>query len=532
MNPSLPAGLALALSALTVHAQDPCEGNGLGNVYLEATPAVIGSGFDYDLGSPDLPFGIGFLAYAKGFGPVTVPGLGTFCLDLFSPTFHVLALPLDGTGNAHISASLPNDPALYGAPPFFASPATLNGVALEIGKTAPLFFEYADGFSLTAKLALGRSMHRATALGQDGKDNRIQVFVSGGGTGTIFAPQATNKTEIFQPLNRTFLPGPNLSVSRAFHSATLLQDGRVLIAGGTNASGVAQSSCEIYDHATGTLAATGAMGSARLAHTATRLADGRVLVAGGLANYQGADTQLAAVLNTAQSTGEVYDPATGLWTAVANTMTSVRSGHTASLEADGRVLLVSGVNGGIITSLGSNQPTFTATCNRYDPTTNTFQVAPAMPLGRAFQGASRLASGELLVTGGLITAGPFGEALASSTCYRFNGTTWTQVASLPVGVAFHSQVELADGSAHVSGGYLGDFVTLVATAASGVHNGTTYTAKAQLGTTPGAPAQPPSPRGAHTMTRLWDGSYLLLGGFHSPDSSTILVKDDGFVYTP
>lgn len=532
MKRLLPISVSALALAATLSPQDPCEGNGLGNVYLASTPAVIGSGFDLDLGSPDLPFGIGVLAYSKGFGPVTIPGFGTVCLDLLSPTFNALPFVLDGTGNAHIHASLPASPSLYGSTPIYAAPATLNGSTLEIGKTVPLFFENSDGFSLTGKLALGRSMHRTTALGEDGKDNRIQLFVSGGGTGTLFLPQSTNKTEIFQPLDRTFLPGPNMAQPRAFHSATLLANGKILIAGGTNASGLVTATCELYDHTTGTMAPTGSMGHGRIAHTATRLADGRVLVTGGLANYQSADTQLAAVLNTAQNTGEVYNPATGTWTPVGNTMSSVRSGHTATLEADGRVLLVSGVNGGAVTTTGTNVPTFTATCDRYNPATNQFASAPATPLGRGFHGATRLASGELLVTGGLITAGPFGEALATSTCYRFNGTTWTQTASLPAGVAFHSQVALADGTALVSGGYLGDFVTLVATAASGVHNGTTYTPGAPIGTNVGAPANPASPRGSHTMTVLWDGSLFLLGGFHSPDTSTILVKDDGFIYTP
>jgi hypothetical protein len=523
--------LALALAS-PLFPQDPCEGNGLGNVYIQSTPAVIGSGFDFDLGSPDLPFGIGILAYSKGFGPVTLPGFGTVCLDILSPTFNALPFVLSGTGNAHIHAALPADPGLYGAPPFFAAPATLNGSTLEIGKTVPLFFEHSDGFSPTGKLAFGRSMHRTTALGQDAKDNRIQIFVSGGGNGTLFVPQATNKTEIFQPLDRTFHAGPNMAQQRAFHSATLLGNGKVLIAGGVNASGGVTATCELYDHTTGAMSSTGSMIHGRIAHTATRLADGRVLVTGGLANYQDADLQLAVVLDTAQNTGEVYNPATGTWTAVANTMSSVRSGHAAALESDGRVLLISGINGGVVTTVGTDVPTFTATCDRYNPATNQFVSAPAMPLGRGFQGASRLASGELLVTGGLITAGPFGEALATSTCYRFNGSLWTQTGSLPAGVAFHSQVALLDGNALISGGYLGDFVVLMATAASGVHNGATYTAGAPVGTNVGAPASPASPRGSHTMTTLWDGSFLLLGGFHSPDTSTLLVKDDGFIYTP
>jgi len=531
MNRLVPA--ALVLSAAAAAAQDPCEGNGLGEVYLQTTPAIIGQGLTIDLGSPALPGGIGLLAYSLGFGPVTLPApFGTLCLNVLSPTFTLDAHTLDGSGNKHLDIPLPNNPAFFGSPPLHASAWTLNGPTLEIAKTVPIYLEWPDSFSPTADLAFGRSMHRATALGQDGKDNRIQVLVSGGGNGTIFKPQSTATTEIFQPLNRTFLAGPNMGQPRAYHSATLLEDGRVLIAGGMNAAGICTTTAEIYDHATGAFTPTGSMGSPRAAHTATRLDDGRVLVTGGLADYQNADSQLAAVLSTAQNTAEVFDPSTGTWTAVANAMTSKRSGHAAMLEPDGRVLIISGINGGVPTGVGTDVPTFTPTCDRYDPTTNTFTIATSIPIGRAFHGASRLASGDVLVTGGLITAGPFGEALATSTCYRLSGGAWTQVGSLPIGVAFHSQVELDDGTAFISGGYLGDFVTLVASANSGVHDGTTYTAKAQVGTNVGLPAVQPSPRGAHTMTKLWDGSMLLLGGFHSPDTSTILVKDDGFVVRP
>jgi hypothetical protein len=527
------APLGIFLAAAPSLAQDPCEGNGLGNVYIRTTAVVIGQSLAIDLGSPDVPGGIGVLAYANGYGPITLPApFGTVCLDVLSPSFHTLVVGLDGTGNGHLATALPADPSLFGLPPLFASAATLHAGALELAKTVPLFFENANSHTPTGKLAAGRSMHRATALGQDGKDNRIQVFVSGGGNGTLFAPQSLSSTEIFQPLDRKFHAGPNLSLPRAFHSSTLLADGRVLIAGGCNAAGVVTATCDIYDHTTGTIAPTGAMGKKRIAHTATRLADGRVLVTGGLADYQNADTALATVLNTAQNTGEVYDPATGTWTPASNAMGSVRSGHAALLEPDGRVLLISGINGGQATTAGTDVPTFTPTCSRYDPVTNAFTAATSIPIGRAFHGASHLASGMVLVTGGLITAGPFGEALATSTCYRFDGTTWTQVGSLPLGVAFHSHVPLANGDAFLSGGYLGDFVTLVATANSGVHNGTSYSARAPIGTNVGLPTNPASPRGAHTMTVLWDGSMMLLGGFHSPDTSTILVKNDGFIVTP
>ena len=225
MKASLASATPFLLLALPLAAQDPCEGNGLGKVYIETTPAVIGGSFSFDMGSPDLPGGLGILAYSDGFGPTVSPLLGTVCLDLLSPGFNILPLGLDGTGNVQITSLIPGDPTLAGIVPFYLAPSTINGPTIEVGKTVPVYFENSDSFTPTGTLVFGRSMHRATALGQDDRDNRIQVFVSGGGDGTIFAPGSTDKTEIYQPLDRSFSPGPDLSEPRAFHTSTLLPDG-------------------------------------------------------------------------------------------------------------------------------------------------------------------------------------------------------------------------------------------------------------------------------------------------------------------
>ncbi len=525
------AAALLPLLAAPIAAQDVCEGNGLGNVYMETTPAYIGGFYEVDMGSPDLPFGLSVLSISDGFGPTVHPLLGLVCLDVFSPAYQVIVLPLDGTGNIHLAFGLPALPTLVGFPPFYGAPATINGIVIETGKTVPVFFENADSYTPAGTLGFARSMHRATALGQDGRDNRIQVFISGGGTGTIFAPASIATTEIFQPLDRTLSPGPDLSEPRAFHTATLLENGNILIAGGCDGAGIVTNTCEIYDHATGTMSPTGSMNAPRIGHTATLLDDGRVFVAGGLSDFQNADTALATVLNTAQNTGEVYDPSTGLWTATSNTMSSVRSAHEAELLPDGRVFLISGIDGGMPTGIGTDVATFTATCDYYDPTTNAFSSGPPIPIARAFHGAS-IVNSEILVTGGLITAGPFGEAFATTTCYTFNGSTWSSTGALGEGVAFHGQETVANGTAIINGGYIGDFVTLIASSQSGSHDGTTFTTGAPVGTNIGIPGSTASPRGSHSVTKLWDGSLLIMGGFTSPDTSTIIVLDDGFVYTP
>src|SRR4051812_49773073 len=96
-----------------------------------------------------------------------------------------------------------------------------------------------------------------------------------------------------------------MTVSRLFHSATLLDDGRVLVAGGDTAAALGTRSAELYDPASGTWSAAGSMVVARTSFGMVRLSDGRVLAAGG---YNDVDGPLASA--------ELYDPATNRWTGV------------------------------------------------------------------------------------------------------------------------------------------------------------------------------------------------------------------------
>src|SRR4051794_27144619 len=123
----------------------------------------------------------------------------------------------------------------------------------------------------------------------------------------------------------TFTPTGSMTVARTRHTATLLTDGRVLIAGGFPTT----PSAEIYDPATGIFSATGNMSTPRSQHTATLLPDGRVLIAGG-------GPRVGPLPGM-----EIYDPATGVFSPAGNLL-SPRSGHSAILLANGTVLLVGG----------------------------------------------------------------------------------------------------------------------------------------------------------------------------------------------
>ncbi|MEM7305309.1 MAG: kelch repeat-containing protein [Planctomycetota bacterium] len=528
MNTPLILGALGALAAASA-AQDLCEGNGYGEAYLEVSPAYIGGFFVHDMGSPQVPFGFGIFSISDSPAETTHPVIGQVCLDVTSPIYQIIPLPLDGSGNINLPLGLPNEPTLVTTlGPFYSNMATFEGGAWSMSKTIPLYFENADSFTPTGgSLSTPRMFHTATYLGQDGRDNRIGVFIAGGGEGTVTVPTAKDSTELYDPLTRTFSPGPQMLQERALHSATLLEDGRVLLAGGLDSSGVCSRTCELYDPATKTLTQTGDLSVERADHSATLLDDGRVLLVGGLQDYQNPVSGFAAALNTSLSTSEIYDPATGTWTLVPGNMQSKRSAHAATKLNDGRVLISGGVRGGTGTGFGSEVPSFTNTCDIYDPALNAYVATASMPVGRALHGHSVLANGDVLITGGTLTAGSYGEAAATQSTGIWNGSIWLNSDPLPVPVAWHRQFPTADGKAHIMGGILGSLSSLSSATFSGIHDGTTFSSGAPIGTNPGIVGAAPDTRGNFTATKLHDGSFLLLGGQHS---STVF--DTGFVYTP
>ncbi len=176
------------------------------------------------------------------------------------------------------------------------------------------------------------------------------------------------------------VPGP-LTIARTCHSATLLASGAVLFAGGMDRA-VVHASSEVYRN--GDTTPTGAMHQARCAHLATRLRSGAVLAVGGLGGGV-----------TALTTAELYDPATGTWARTGSTHVA-RWEFTATLLPSGKVLIVGGIS-----DWNNAAPRPHGTAELYDPATGTWSLTSPLNIARHGHTATLLASGRVLVTGGV-----------------------------------------------------------------------------------------------------------------------------------
>lgn len=214
-------------------------------------------------------------------------------------------------------------------------------------------------------------------------------------------------------------PRSPLQSPRAFHTATQLADGRVLLVGGAGTYGDASSEAagalrlqatnraEIYDPATGEFTGTGSLSTARMFHTATLLADGRVVVAGGVNDaviYPVSETNPFPVRPKVSATSilEVWDPATGIFSPAGADEAGPRLFHAAVLTREGDLLLTGGIPGPDARNDLSNALRAVTRC---DGTTLTCQVGAETQRARAGHSMIRLGNGEILIWGGSVELG-------------------------------------------------------------------------------------------------------------------------------
>jgi WD40 repeat protein len=230
-----------------------------------------------------------------------------------------------------------------------------------------------------------------------------------------------------------FVPTGRMTAPRLYHTATLLPNGKVLIAGGYDGSIAIFASAELYDPSTGTFAATGSMSVAREHHTATLLPNGKVLITGGDHETPGGGVTLASA--------EVYDPSAGTFTATGS-MSAARYWYTATLLPNGKVLIAGAADGH-------------ASAELYDPSTGRFMATGNMVVARMFHRATLLGNGKVLIVGGVPEQNLNGGALdASPELYDPNAGTFAATRTMTTifgGFYHHTATLLRDGRVLVAG---------------------------------------------------------------------------------
>jgi len=373
----------------------------------------------------------------------------------------------------------------------------------------------AGSFHETSPMATVRCSHSMTMLSNG------DVMAAGGAnnytTDNGVNKSATNSVEIYNPSNGTWKTTGALNVGRAYHTATLFPDGRVLIVGGGSYASVSDapfaitlSSAELYDPSSGTWTTTGNLNAARIYHTATLLPNGAVLVVGGC-KMSGNDPPAMEYYDPSNKElfppyAELYSPSDGTWT-ITGALDIGRVNHTATLLTSGKVLVVGG--GGVYPPWGG----IFSSAELYDPSNGTWTATGSLITARESHTATLLPDGKVLVTGGIGYSG----GLSSAELYDPATGKWTQTGSLKAARAQFTATLLSNGNVLVAGGW--KVHTMNPLSSAELYNPLTGTW--------GAAGSMKTGRLRHAAVLLRDGRALITGGgsYHNGVLSHTVYSD-------
>jgi WD40 repeat protein len=341
-------------------------------------------------------------------------------------------------------------------------------------------------FSFTGSLATARYAHAATLL----PNGKVLVAGGSGGNGGLLS------AELYDPATASWTSTGNATAFFVSATATLLQNGKVLVVAGVDGA------VQLYDPATGTWSFTGSLRQARRFHSTTLLPNGKVLVAGG------SDTN-----GTSLASAELYDPATGNWS-LTGSLAKRRASHTATLLPNGKVLVAAGY---FFVPPATSDDGVIASAELYDPSTGSWSATGSLQTAREFHTATLLTNGEVLVAGG----NNFND-LGTAELYDPTTETWNPTGSLVTARVYHTATLLPSGLVLVIGG--------------SANNPTGYAAAAELfdpatGSWTAA-GDLLTGRSLHSATLLPNGKVLVAAGYRNTAlSSAELYNPDGLSVT-
>jgi uncharacterized protein YjdB len=294
--------------------------------------------------------------------------------------------------------------------------------------SADLYTLASQTFAPANAMNVARWLHTATLL------NDGTVLIAGGSD--LANKETLDSAEIYNPTTETFtLLSNTLNTARVGHTATLLNNGQVLIVGGYDPDFGLIADTEIYDPPTQTFIDLGDTNAPRYGHTATMLQNGQVLIAGG-------ETDL--IPSAAYSTAEIFDLPSQTFTLVPVPMTAMREGHAAALLNNGQVL----ITGGDAPGTGSLN-----TAEIYDPPSTTFTaVTSTMTAPRISHAMTLLNGGQVLITGGATDSGGNSTALSTDELYDPESQTFAVAGNMTSAREHQTASLLNDGTILVAGG--------------------------------------------------------------------------------
>ena len=315
------------------------------------------------------------------------------------------------------------------------------------GEFATIFDTANNAFSSASRTATSRFSPAVTLLA----DGRVLIAGGWGGQYTTFADGSTTgyatltSTEIYDPTSGRFTAAGNMAVGHARGTATLLPDGRVLLAGGLTSwggGGASGNSAEVFDPATGKFTTVGPMATQRTDHTANLLGDGTVLIAGGW-NGHGADAAEDPPYDPLYA--ELFDPASGTFR-LTGSMSTTRIGAKAITLSVDTVFLFGGVFTPLQNALA--QPSNPAYAEMYHAAAHAFARSALQPLLQSGYTVTPLSSGQLLLLGGQVA----GQSI--DTADLLNPLTGVLVSTtkLKTPRSGHTATLLADGRVLLIGG--------------------------------------------------------------------------------